>query len=86
MLEEELVLPPQHGPGAPFLLRREADGVAPTSWWQFPLVEEATKVPTLIGAIETLRAQGLTGPMVVRVFIHRWILPLRERAHPLWLH
>ena len=24
--------------------------------------------------------------MVVRTFIHRWVLPLREQAHLLWLH
>jgi len=49
-------------------------------------VEEAVDVPTLRGAIEAPRAQGLTEPVVVCMFIHRWILPLREQAHPLWLH
>jgi hypothetical protein len=55
-----------------------------TLWRLFPLVEEATEVPALVGAIKALRAQGLTAPVVVRTFIQRWILQLRERAHPLW--
>jgi hypothetical protein len=50
------------------------------------LAEEAANVPALMGAIEALREQGLTGPVVVRTFIQCRILPLRERAHPLWLH
>ena len=37
-------------------------------------------------AIKALSAQGLAGPVVVRSFIHRRILPLRERAHSLWLY
>jgi hypothetical protein len=51
-----------------------------------PPTEEAVDVPALAGAIEALRAQGLTGPVVLRTFIHHWIHPLRERAHSLWLH
>jgi hypothetical protein len=43
-------------------------------------------IPTLIGAVEALRAQGLTRTVVVRTFVQCQILPLRERAHPLWLH
>jgi hypothetical protein len=39
-----------------------------------------------MGAIEALRAQGLTRPVMVRTFIRHWILLLRERAHPLWQH
>jgi hypothetical protein len=37
--------------------------------WLFPLAEEATEVSTLIGAIEALMVQGLTGPEVVRTFV-----------------
>jgi hypothetical protein len=59
-------------------------GVALASWWLFPLAEEATKVPALMGAIESLKAQGLTGLVVVCTFIQHQILPLRKRAHPLW--
>jgi hypothetical protein len=62
------------------------DGTVPASWWLFPLAEEVVEVPTLVGAIEALRAQGLTGSVVVRTFIQRRILSLRERVHPLWQH
>jgi hypothetical protein len=51
-----------------------------------PLVGEVAEVPALMGAIEALKAQGLTRPVVVRTFIQHQILPLRERAHPLWQH
>jgi hypothetical protein len=61
-------------------------GVTLESWWLCPQAEDAVDVPALIGAIEALRALGLTGPVVVCMFIHRWILSLRERAHSLWLH
>ena len=55
-------------------------------WWLYPLAEEAVDVPTLVGAIKALRAQGLTEPVVVRMFLHHQILPLRQRTHLLWLH
>lgn len=55
-------------------------------WQLFPLAEEATEVPSLVGAIKALKVQGLTWPVVVHTFVHRQILPLRERAHPLWQH
>jgi ABC-type sugar transport system substrate-binding protein len=42
------------------------------------------EVPAVMGAIRALKEQGLTGPVVVRTFIHHKILPLRERVHPLW--
>ena len=61
-------------------------GVTLESWWLCPQAEDVVDVPALVGAIEALRGQGLTRLVVVRTFIHRWILPLRERAHPLWLH
>ena len=70
----------------PSFVAERPGGIALESWWLYPLAEEAVDVPALVGAIEALRGQGLTRLVVVRTFIHRWILPLRERAHPLWLH
>ena len=61
-------------------------GTVLASWWLFPLAEEAAEVLALVGAIEALRSQGLTGLVVVRTFIQHQILPLRERAHLLWQH
>lgn len=48
------------------------------------MVDEAVGVLALMEVIEALKEQGLTGPVVVRTFIHHRILPLRERTHPLW--
>jgi hypothetical protein len=39
-----------------------------------------------MGAIEALRVQGLTRPVVVRTFIRHRILPMREQAQVLWQH
>ena len=50
----------------------------------FPLTEEAVEMLALMGVVEALKAQGLIGPVVVHTFVHRRILPLRERVHPLW--
>jgi hypothetical protein len=61
-------------------------GAAPESWRLLPLAKEAAYVPSLIRVVKAPRVQGLTGPMVVHTFVHHQILPLRERAHPLWLH
>lgn len=44
------------------------------------------EVLALMGVIEALKAQGLTGPVVVHTFVHHRILPLRERTHPPWQH
>jgi sirohydrochlorin ferrochelatase len=46
-------------------------GAAPESWWLFLLAEMAKDIPALMRAIEALRAQGLTEPVVVHTFIHR---------------
>jgi hypothetical protein len=73
-------------PVLPSFAAARLGGIALESWWLYPTVEEAVDVPALVGAIEVLRAQGLTGLVAVQTFIHRWILPLRERVHPLWLH
>jgi hypothetical protein len=70
----------------PSFIEERLGGATLESWQLFPLVKEAMDMPTLVGAIEALRAQGLTIAVVVRTFIHRQILPLRERVHPLWLH
>jgi hypothetical protein len=70
----------------PSLLDERSGGVALDAWWLFPLVEEVVEVPALMGAIKVLKAQGLTGPMVVHTFVQRQILLLRERVHPLWQH
>jgi hypothetical protein len=43
-------------------------------------------VPTLMGAIEALRVQGLTRLVVVRTFIYHRIIVMRERTQPLWQH
>jgi len=75
---------PNMVPVLPSFSEERSGSIAPASWRRFPLAEEATKVLALMGAIKALRAQGLTGLMVVRTFIQRQILPLRERAHPLW--
>ena len=40
----------------PSFSEERSGGVAPASWRRFPLAEEATKVPALMGAIEALRA------------------------------
>jgi hypothetical protein len=66
----------------PSFLEERPGGAALASGWLLPLAEENTKVLALMGAIEALKAQGLIGPVVVRTFIQRQILPLRERAHP----
>ena len=54
----------------PSLLEARSGCVDPASWRWFPLEEEVADVPTLLVAIEALKAQGLTGPVVVRTFIH----------------
>jgi hypothetical protein len=56
-------------PVLPSFLDERSGGVALDVWWLFPLVEEAVEVPALMGAIEVLKAQGLTGPMVVHTFV-----------------
>jgi hypothetical protein len=70
----------------PSFSKERPGGAALASWWLFTLAGEVTEVLALMGAIEALKAQGLTRPVVVHMFIQRWILPLRERVHPLWQH
>jgi hypothetical protein len=35
----------------------------------FPLAVEVADVPALVGAVDALRGQGLTGPVIIRTFI-----------------
>lgn len=53
----------------PSFLEVRPGGTILASWWLFPLVEEATEVLALVGAIEALRAHGLSEPVVVHMFI-----------------
>lgn len=47
---------------------------------------EAMGMHSLLTLINHLGEQALTELVVVHTFLHRWILPLRERVHPLWRH
>lgn len=85
-LEVELALPPQHGPGASILHNGEAGRRHTGIMGAIPLAAEAVDVPSLMGAIEALREQGLNGLVIIRMFIERRILPLREWSHPLWTY
>jgi hypothetical protein len=73
-------------PVLPSFSDERSGGVTLDMWQLFPLAEEATEVPSLVGAIKALKVQGLTWPVVVPTFFHHQILPLRDRAHPLWQH
>lgn len=68
----------------PSFLDKRLEGVASYAWWLFSLAKEAVEVPVLMGAIESLKVQGLTRLVVVCTFVHYQILLLRVRAHPLW--
>lgn len=73
-------------PVLPSFMVMRPRGAAPESWVLFSLAAEVTDIAALMGAIDILRGQGLTGPVIVCTFIERRILPLRERSRLLWTY